>query len=109
MGWREVIVFAQQPSFEVALAAARMRFLARLRNAPATLFGLLLVQIGVRRWRVTYATCGPFSRLCTKGRTYMANPSRGLLDNRNHTLTNGFRFPWLPFGGDELQAPYRSE
>ena len=34
LGWREDLVLAQGPSFEVALAVARVRFLARLGNAP---------------------------------------------------------------------------
>ena len=49
MGWREVPVLAQRPTFEVALAASRVRFLARIRHAPAALAGLL--QVAGAEWR----------------------------------------------------------
>ena len=49
MGWREVLAFAQRPSFEVALATSRMRFLSRVRHTPAALVGLL--QVAGVEWR----------------------------------------------------------
>ena len=39
--WDEVLAVAQRPSFDAALSAASMRFLARLRHAPLALLGLL--------------------------------------------------------------------
>ena len=49
MGWREVLALAQRPSFEVALAASRMRFLSKLCHDPVALIGLL--QVARAEWR----------------------------------------------------------
>ena len=48
MGWDEVVVKAARPSFSDALAASRMRFLARLPNAPTVL--LALIQTAGNQW-----------------------------------------------------------
>ena len=47
--WDEVLVRACRPSFEVAVAAARLRCLARLQCAPIALFALL--QVAGDEWR----------------------------------------------------------
>ena len=47
--WDEVLSRAQRPAFEVALAAARLRFLARLPRAPPALVALL--QLAGASWR----------------------------------------------------------
>ena len=39
LGWHDALALAQRPSFEVALAVARVRLLASLCNAPAALIG----------------------------------------------------------------------
>ena len=47
--WDEVLYRAKRPSIEVAIAAARLRFLARLPRAPVALFALL--QVAGSEWR----------------------------------------------------------
>ena len=49
ISWDEVLYRARRPSFEAAIAAARLRFLARLPRAPVALFALL--QVAGSEWR----------------------------------------------------------
>ena len=49
ISWDEVLYRAKRPTFEAALAAARLRFLARLPRAPVAVFALLQVAGGA--WR----------------------------------------------------------
>ena len=49
ISWDEVLFRAKRPAFGAALAAARLRFLARLTRAPVAVFALL--QVAGSEWR----------------------------------------------------------